>query len=308
MLKKASASFRQGTLIVLLCLTISLIALNAMAKTFLTPQDILKIPFTPAQQRIAYGNDAHQFGDLRIPKGSGPYPVLVVIHGGCWTSKFANLDFMSAFSEEFTKAGMATWNIEYRCVDQTGGGWPGTFLDIGKAVDHLREIAPLYQLDLDSVVIIGHSAGGHLALWTGARHALKNDSDLYSPNPLVPKAVVNIGGPGDLRGFLSLQESCCKDKVIHKLLGNFAEISEKNLAQASPFELLPFAAKQILMTGEYDEAAPVASQQAYVKRAKKLGADVESIVIKDAAHFEVIAPATDAWGTIKNRVMKLFKE
>src|SRR5262245_38970909 len=119
--------------------------------------------------RIAYGPHPLQVGDLRIPSGPGPHPVAVVIHGGCWVNLFG-LDLMDAMSDTLTAAGVATWNIEYRRIDDPGGGYPHTFLDVGLAVDTVRDLAPRYNLDLGRVITVGHSAGGHLGLWAAARY------------------------------------------------------------------------------------------------------------------------------------------
>jgi acetyl esterase/lipase len=113
--------------------------------------------------RIAYGSDPLQVGDLRLPAGVGPYPVAVVIHGGCW-SNFFGLDLMDDMSDALTAAGVATWNIEYRRIGDPGGGFPNTLIDVGMAVDKVRDLAPMYHLDLSRVITVGHSAGGHLGL------------------------------------------------------------------------------------------------------------------------------------------------
>lgn len=76
--------------------------------------------------RISYGGHPSQFGVLRIPKGSGKFPVIVTIHGGFWQSKY-NLDENNPMVENLTRRGFATWNIEYRRVGEKGGGWPETF-------------------------------------------------------------------------------------------------------------------------------------------------------------------------------------
>jgi acetyl esterase/lipase len=119
--------------------------------------------------RIAYGPDPLHFGDLRIPSGSGPHPVAVVIHGGCWTN-LVGLDFNNAMSDALTEVGIATWNIEYRRTQDLDGGYPNTLTDVGMAVDKLRDLAPIHHLNLDRVITVGHSAGAHLGVWVGARH------------------------------------------------------------------------------------------------------------------------------------------
>ena len=139
--------------------------------------DVLALPRPEAQHRIAYGPGPQQFGELRLPDGAGPHPVVIVVHGGCWLAEY-DLGYMSSLAAALTADGVATWSIEYRRVGDDGGGWPGTFDDVGAAADHLREIAAEHELDLERVVAVGHSAGGHLALWLAARHGLSVDGGL----------------------------------------------------------------------------------------------------------------------------------
>ena len=156
--------------------TALLMLLNSLglgtAAAQLSQQDVARLSVPPADHRIAYGPDAMQFGDLRLPKGSGPHPLAIIVHGGCWLAAFADLQLMAPLSDALTRAGIATWNIEFRSVDSRGGGWPNTLLDVASAVDHSRELAAQHPLDLKRVVVIGHSAGGHLAQWAAARHRL----------------------------------------------------------------------------------------------------------------------------------------
>lgn len=273
---------------------------------YLTPNDIRHIPFRPADHRIHYGENPYQFGDLRLPNTSGPHPILVVIHGRCWISKIADVNFMSAFAESFTEKSLATWNIEYRCTD-VGGGWPGTFQDVGQAVDHLKALAPLYNLDLRETFVVGHSAGGHLALWVGARHRLSPTSVLYKEDSLPVKGIINLSGPGDLRLFAQQQNQVCGTNVIDQLLGSSdSQIMGNRYTQISPYELLPLGIKQILITGKDDRAAPPESLTAFAHQAKTLGDDLETIIIEDAGHFEVIAPTSPAWPIIKQKILSLF--
>ena len=86
----------------------------------------------PADYRISYGKDENQFGDLRVPSGAGPHPVVILIHGGCWKADFATLRDLAPMADALKAEGIATWNIEYRRLSQTGSGWPGTFLDVSK--------------------------------------------------------------------------------------------------------------------------------------------------------------------------------
>src|SRR5687768_12371476 len=127
----------------------------------LRPADVEKLPSKPADTRIPYGEDGQQFGELRLPKGNGPFPLAIVIHGGCWLSRWT-LTNTAPLADALRDAGVATWNLEYRRVDHPGGGWPGTFTDIADGTDVVRRIAREHPIDLTRVVTIGHSAGAHL--------------------------------------------------------------------------------------------------------------------------------------------------
>jgi acetyl esterase/lipase len=272
---------------------------------YLSHQDIAALPPIPADARISYGPDSLQFGELRIPEGSDPHPVAIVIHGGCWLS-IANLHVMDHFCDELTKVGIATWNLEYRRVDSPGGGWPGTFNDIGQGVDYIRILAEKYNLDLSRVVCIGHSSGGHLALWAGARHRVSESSQLFSENPLKPTGVVSLAGPADLRGMVERTKAVCGGDVIHTLLGGSFEEVPDRYRNASPATLLPNGVKQIVIHGADDPAVPPELGQEYVEAGNLLGESIGFFVIPEASHFELIAPWTSSWPIVEASVRSLM--
>src|SRR5437763_561353 len=147
--------------------------------------DIYTLPPPPADARLTYGAAPNQFVDLRIPKSSGPFPVVMNIHGGFWRSKF-DLAHAGHLCAALTAKGLATWNVEYRRVGNPGGGWPGTFEDIANAYRFLPQIAKRYDLDTTRVAVMGHSAGGQLALCVAGHE------------PSV-KAVISLAGVVDLQ-------------------------------------------------------------------------------------------------------------
>ncbi len=131
--------------------------------------DLLERPRPAPTTTISYGEDPLQVVDLWLPDSAGPHPVVLMVHGGCWQTETADRRIMNWIAEDLRRRGIAVWNIDYRGVDRTGGGYPGTFLDVGAAADALLENAVQYRLDATRTVAIGHSAGGHLALWLAAR-------------------------------------------------------------------------------------------------------------------------------------------
>lgn len=272
----------------------------------LRPRDVDALPSKPADTKIPYGQDDLQYGELRLPKGKGPFPVAVVIHGGCWVAKFATLQNTAALADALRDAGFATWNVEYRRLDNAGGGWPGTFADIAGATDIVRRIAEEHPLDLSRVVTVGHSAGGHLALWAGARSRLPTSSPLYRDSPLRLRAAVALGGPGDLRAFREYDETICGAPVIDQLMGGAPETVGDRYAQGSPAELLPFGVRQVLIVGLDDGVMPPPEREAYAARATKAG-DRAEIVEVPGGHFEVIAPTSAAWPKVRDTLLALVK-
>ncbi len=262
---------------------------------------------TPAAYRISYGKDPMQFGDLRLPVNKPtPYPVAIIIHGGCWMSKFADNQNTAALADVLRNTGIATWNIEYRGEDQVGGGWPGTFKDVAKSADYLRNIANQYSLDLHRVIVIGHSAGGHLALWLAARHQLPSSSQLYTKNPLILRGVIVLGGVPDLKAFRKQEESACEGNVVEKLLGNTGDQVEKHFKDASPKELLPLGIPQILIYGTEDQVVPITLGDAYRQVAEKKGDTVKLIEVKYAAHQTYTIPYSVTWPVIQSAVQSLL--
>jgi len=279
---------------VFLIATLTLAGFVSAARTQTSSsRGILIRPAPAADQRIAFGSNEFQYGDLRLPKTAGKHPVAIVIHGGCWMSQFG-LGYMGHISAALTEAGFATWNIEYRRVGNPGGGWPGTYEDAARATDYLREIADKYSLDLTRVIAVGHSAGGHLALLLGARPQFKKDNPLYSANPLKLQGVVSLAGITDLR-----KTGTACDKEVIQFTGGEAKDKAAIYDQASPITLIPIGVKQKIVQGEADTTIPPAMAAEYLEAAKKkIDGDVELILLKDADHFQLVDPKSSAWPSV----------
>ena len=192
-----------------------------------------------SKTRIAYGNDPFQFGDLRVPGESGPHPIAIVIHGGFWRAKY-DLEYIGPVCDALTAAGIATWNLEYRRLGNPGGGWPGTLDDVAAGADHLGSIGAQFNLDLNRVISVGHSAGGHLALWVAFRKKLLTGA-------------ISLAGVVDLRRAWELHLS---NNVVADFLGGSPDQVPDRYDFASPFEHLPLGIPQKLFHGTADESVP----------------------------------------------------
>ena len=258
----------------------------------------------PYDQKIAYGSNPPQFGELRLPKGDQfkkPYPVAIVLHGGCWLAEYG-LGYMGHLSADLTAAGVATWNLEYRRVGDVGGAWPGTFADVAQGVDYVRTLAKTYPLDLQRIVTLGHSAGGHLALWVAAREKLPQDNPLYTKAPLPLLGVVVLAGITDLR-----RTGTACDVEVGKLMNGSAQERAGLYDLASPLALLPLRVPQIIVQGDSDRIIPTVMATAYVDAAQQKGDAAKLLLLERAGHFELVDPQAAAWSQVRQEVLALLK-
>ena len=242
---------------------------------------------------VHYGAAPSQVAELFLPKGKGPHPVIVLLHGGCFLAEYQGLAQTSAIAADLAGRGYAVWNLDYRKLGEPGAGYPGTFQDVAAAVDRLRTEAPKYDLDLHRVIAVGHSAGGHLALWAAARGRLPADSPLRTADPLPIRTVVSLAGIGDLKGQGKVFAIPCGDDTLERLI----DISRRKApyADTSPAELLPSGTRVVMVHGAYDPVLPPYTGRAYVQLARRAGDPAQVITIPDAGHFDVVIPTTAAW-------------
>lgn len=255
---------------------------------------ILDLTPPPADARIAYGDAPQQFGDLRIPKADAAaraHPVAIVIHGGYWRAAYG-LDHIGHLCAALARAGVATWSLEYRRIGNPGGGWPGAGEDVARGSEYLRTLAQRYPLDLSRVAVVGHSAGGQLALWLAAQHKI----------PL--RGVVSLAGVIDLRRAWELGLS---RGVVAELLGGSPREKPDSYRQASPIELVPLGLKERLLHGAQDDIVPIEISRRFQAAAGAAGDDSRLIEIPDAGHFELIDPRSRAWAQVEAAVLDLVK-
>lgn len=243
-------------------------------------------------ETVRYGEDDDNVADLRIPAGPGPHPVAVVIHGGFWRDVWGR-DLMDLFAVDLTKRGWATWNVEYRRLG-SGGGWPLTLEDVATAVDSIADIAPSRSLDVGRVVAIGHSAGGHLALWAAGRHRLPAGAPGAAPIVSIARAVA-------LAGMVSLEDGHrmdLGDGAVEDLLRRPPEEGDERYLAADPVRHLPTGVPTVLVHGEDDTVVPISISRAYADAAAAAGQDVELVALPGVGHMEVIEPDSVAWPAV----------
>lgn len=249
------------------------------------------VTITPAT--LTYGEHPSQSADLYLPaSGVGPYPVVVLIHGGFWRTPF-DRKLMVPLAENLVGRGYAVLNIDYRRVGEVGGGWTGTFDDVVGALELLNdenEDLPDGQLDLERVAAVGHSAGGHLALWLASEYAIA--------------AVVSQAGVSNLHtasrdklGLGSEDEGIGTTTVpaAVQLLGGTADVVPDRFSFASPASRLPLEAPVLLVHGGQDDRVPASHSREFTEAAQEAGDDVTLAVFEGAGHFELIDPAHESW-------------
>lgn len=251
-------------------------------------EDILNLAPPPSDLRLGYGADPSQFVDIRLPKNKKQACSVMNIHGGYWRAKY-DLLHTGHLCAALTAKGCATWNIEYRRVGNPGGGWPGTFEDIGNAYRFIKQIAPRYSLDPSRIFVMGHSAGGQLALCLAAHE------------PSVHGAV-SLAGVIDLRRAFDLHLS--NDAVVDFLGGKPTEVAD-HYQDADPMRLQIAPCRQCVILGSADVDVPPVLSRDYVSKKKKEKENVELVEIAKAAHFDLIDPRSTAWPRVAAKVLEL---
>jgi acetyl esterase/lipase len=265
--------------------------------------DYLALSGPAPTDRIAYGSAPSQYAELFRPAGDGPFPVVVLVHGGCWTIQFGGIEQMRNLAGALTAQGIAVWNVEYRRVDEDGGGYPGTYQDINAALEMLATQAARNRLDLARIVAVGHSAGGQLVQWIAGRARIPASSPLFQPDPLAVREIISLGGLADLRNERDLIKSSCGRDTV-QLAGAPSSARPDVFADTNAAELIPNGSRTVLITGELDTVAPPRAAHDYAARARKAGDQASVIILPGASHYDEVAASSPSFrlvlGAIRN--------
>ena len=238
-----------------------------------------------------YGPHRSQRADLHLPVGAPPHPVMVVIHGGSWHKRYGRV-VMRGLVGELVRQGWAVWNIEYRRLGE-GGGWPATFEDVAGAIDHLAELDE--PLDLDSVSVLGHSAGGHLALWAASREDFHEE--MLGARPAVTfKRAISQAGVCHLAGAYRQW----RGGAARALMGGAPWDVPERYAVGDPLAHVPLGLPVLLVHGVLDETVSVELSRRYALETDAAGGAAELIEIEGEAggHRAHIDPRGEAWAAV----------
>lgn len=251
-----------------------------------------------------YSSGDPHFGDLWLPanlKTGQRVPVVAFFHGGWWKAQY-DLAYAGFLADDLRRQGIAVWSIEYRRVGNAGGGWPGTFQDCAAGFDYLKTLAQAYPLDLERVVVSGHSAGGHLAFWIAGRHHLPEGSPVYLPRPAVGvHAAVSLAGAVDLRLTCDLAsgEFAHDKRMVADLMGGLPAEYPERFAAGNPGDLLPLSVPQWLLQGTLDDQIPPDLPRRWAENAHRAhDAPVSVQMLEGADHFDVVDPESKHWPVV----------
>lgn len=271
------------------------------------------------RQKYQYGDHPSQWGELFLPetpsssarnsRRPAPRGVVVVIHGGYWRSQYG-AELGEPLAKDLASHGMAAWNLEYRRAGN-GGGWPHTFEDVLAGIDKLREVAGEHGLDLTRVVALGHSAGGHLAVWAAGRDRLAGlgtpDADRQVLRNLNGEAV-RITGVVSQSGLLDLAQAEWLDLsngAVSNLMGGSARKYPKRHKYADPMTAVPLDVPVYAVHGLEDDSVPMSQSEAYAAAARAAGAPVQVVKVP-GDHFALIDPKASSYRKCRELVQELL--
>jgi len=261
-----------------------LISSSVLASSWNRPfSEVQSLPAREPDRMVLYGDQPGQDVEVWLPPGvAGPAPLLFLVHGGCWLESY-DRSHLRPLATALSDSGYVVLLPEYRRVGQPGGGWPGTFEDIASSVDAIADL-PVPEGDSEKTVLIGHSAGGHLALWAAGRDRIGTGEALHRENPFMPRAAIGLAAITDLEDYAGGDNSC--QRVTPELMGGGPEERPGRYAQASP-AALGTSIPTFLLQGSEDAIVPPGQASAL--------AGAELSLIEGAGHFDLVHPGTPAF-------------
>lgn len=265
------------------------------------------LPVAPPAATLRTGELPSLIGTLRLPTGRGPFPVVVLVHGGCWLTRFAADDaHLAPMAEALRDDGIATWSVRYRRVDE-GGSWPVSFRDVAAGADSLRALARRFPLDTTRVAALGHSAGAVYAGFLAARPLMRGDATaaaVAGDRPLRVRGVVAVDGPLSLTPVRMLGPAVCGTDVVNQLVGVAPERDAARWRAASPGDWLANATdiRQAVVVGSLDAqvVTPNAAPAALRGHAQRVRGAV--FVADTSDHFSMLDPGQSAWQATRDAV------
>lgn len=268
-------------------------------------EEILEWVAAAADARLSYGPASSQYGELYVPAGEGPHPLLVVLHGGFWRSRY-DLAHMSHLCAAYARAGIATFNVEYRRVGEPGGGFPGTFEDVLAAIELASRLSARYPVRSGVPGVLGFSAGGHLAAWAAARHHLEETDRFAASTAEIPLAI-SLAGVTQLHA--AWRDGLSQGAVEAFLGGSPCTTPERYAASPALTRRSPVAGVRptelVIAHGTIDTVVPHEYSETYAATAHARGDHVHQLSFDGVGHYELIDPRSPAFTRVHELVQSL---
>jgi len=231
---------------------------------------------------LRYADHPRGFAELRLPQGTGPFPLAVIYHGGCWKTGIASQAYMAPLATRWQQLGIATLNVDYREVGD-GGGWPGSFEDWEASAKLIEEVAERYPIDRARVTLVGHSAGALPVQWLAS--AQEEDGPLAVRAPIKVRAGLVLDGPGDVGAEQPAFDALCQFSAVEPFMGAAPAADPRRYAAISPATHAPQLAQMLFVQAKLP--APAQTTQAALAKG---GAAVTVRENPGASHFAIITP------------------
>lgn len=249
---------------------------------------------------VTLGEDHRVLGQLWLPNAADA-PLVILIHGGFWRSG-KTVHLTDPLAARLTRSGIAVWNIEYRAG--AGVEWRTTLDDVATAINYTVTLCQKYSIGSGRPTIVGHSAGGQLALWAAARPTVEKGRSGQHPG-LLPAAVISLAGVCDL---VAAAESHLGNDAVVEFLGGPPNQVVSRYQSACPTRLLPLGVRQLIVHGAEDARVPSAMSRGYAAAATLAGDPVEFIELPCADHRSLIDPTTEAGRSVAALITRIAGE
>ena len=245
------------------------------------------------------------------PAATGLLPTVVLVHGGYWRAGY-DRTLEDAVAADLAGRGFLVWNLDYR---SSASPWPDTLTDVAAGYDHLLHGRYGHRVDPARVAVVGHSAGGHLALWLGSRGRLPVGAPgalLGGPGAVVSGSGAVVGGPrvalavaqAPVAALLRASSEGLGGGAVDALLGGAPAAVPEHLAVADPMALLPSGTRTVLVHGARDRTVPLSQSQDYLAAATARGGDARLVTVP-GGHFTHLDPRSEACAALREALATL---
>lgn len=251
------------------------------------------------QAILRYADHPRGFAELRLPEGTGPFPLAVIYHGGCWTTGIASQAYMAPLATRWQQLGIATLNVDYREVGDDGG-WPGSFADWAASAMLIDTVAARHPIDRARITLVGHSAGALPAQWLAMQQGA--DGPLGTRTPITARAAIVLDGPGDVAAERDAFDRLCQFAAVDPFIGGAPQQFPERYKAISPATAAPRLAELLFVQARLPD--PSATTRAAMAAG---GAKVTVRANPGASHFAIITPGHAAYAVNEPAMLAVLK-